>query len=135
MAVSLFGGWLSDKILLKRRKPTMLFTALMTAVMMAVLINLPEDPTLVSVGLFMTGLLLNVGWPAFTAYPKGLTTGSTYPVAISLVNSGGNLGGFFSPMIAGALLDQLHSFDFVFIYFGIAAILGFLIILTLEEPV
>lgn len=132
---SLFGGWLSDKILLKRRKPTMLFTALMTAVMMAVLINLPEDPTLVSVGLFMTGLLLNVGWPAFTAYPMGLTTGSTYPVAISLVNSGGNLGGFFSPMIAGALLDQLHSFDFVFIYFGIAAILGFLIILTLEEPV
>ena len=132
---SILGGWISDKLLHKRRKPTMLLTALSTCLMMAVMVNLPENSTAVSAALFMTGFLLNVGWPAFTAYPMGLTTGSTYPIAIALVNSGGNLGGFFSPMIAGALLDKFQTYDFVFTYFGLAAIIGFLIILTLDEPV
>ncbi len=132
---SIVGGWLSDKVLLKRRKPTMLFTALLTAGMMVVLIQLPQSVPLTSLALFMTGFLLNVGWPAFTAYPMGLATGSTYPIAIALVNSGGNLGGFFSPMIAGLLLDNFKSFTSVFAYFGAAALLGFFVILTLDEPV
>jgi sugar phosphate permease len=132
---SIVGGWLSDKVLLKRRKPTMLFTALFTAFMMVILTQLPQSVPLTSLALFMTGFLLNVGWPAFTAYPMGLATGSTYPIAIALVNSGGNLGGFFSPMIAGLLLDSFKSFTFVFCYFGVAALLGFFVILTLDEPV
>ncbi len=132
---SMFGGWVSDRLLLKRRKPTMLFTALTTTGMMVVLINLPQDAGVVSIALFLTGFLLNVGWPAFTAYPMGVATGETYPVAIALVNSGGNLGGFFSPMIAGLLLDSFKSFDYVFAYFGVAAFLGFLLILSLDEPV
>lgn len=132
---SLVGGWISDRLLLKRRKPTMLLTALSTAVMMAVLINLPQNSTAVAISLFMVGFLLNIGWPAFTAYPMGLTTRTTYPVAISLVNSGGNLGGFFSPMIAGLLLDSFNSFNMVFVYFGVAAIIGFFVILSLDEPI
>lgn len=132
---SLVGGWLSDKVLLKRRKPTMLLTALSTAIMMIVLVNLPQNPYIVALALFMTGFLLNVGWPAFTAYPMGLATGKTYPVAIAVVNSGGNLGGFFSPMIAGLLLDKFSAFSYVFAYFGVAAIIGFFIILTLDEPI
>lgn len=132
---SILGGWISDRLLHKRRKPTMLLTALSTCLMMIVMVNLPESSTAVATALFMTGFLLNVGWPAFTAYPMGLTTGSTYPIAIALVNSGGNLGGFFSPMIAGALLDKFQNYDFVFTYFGLAAIIGFIIILTLDEPV
>ena len=132
---AIVGGWLSDKIFLKRRKPTMMITTLSTAIMMAVLINIPNNANLVALALFMTGFLINVGWPAFTAYPMGLASGRTYPVAISLVNTGGNLGGFFSPMIAGALLDQFSSFTHVFIYFGIAAALAFAILLTLDEPV
>jgi len=103
--------------------------------MMVVLINLPQDPNAVAIALFMTGFLINVGWPAFTAYPMGLATGATYPVAIALVNSGGNLGGFFSPMIAGLLLDSFNSFTNVFVYFGVAAALSLLILFTIDEPV
>ena len=65
----------------------------------------------------------------------GLATGSTYPVAIALVNSGGNLGGFFSPMIAGLLLDSFSSFTNVFVYFGICAALSLMILFTIDEPV
>jgi sugar phosphate permease len=132
---SIVGGWISDKLLFKRRKPTMLLTALSTGLMMIVMVNLPDNSMAVSMALFTTGFLLNVGWPAFTAYPMGLTTGNTYPIAIALINSGGNLGGFFSPMIAGALLDSFKNYDYVFTYFGIAAVLGFILILTLDEPV
>jgi sugar phosphate permease len=132
---SIVGGWLSDKIFIKRRKPTMIITTLSTAIMMVVLINIPNDPNAVALALFMTGFLINVGWPAFTAYPMGLASKQTYPVAISLVNTGGNLGGFFSPMIVGLLLDKFSSFSNVFIYFGVAAALAFIILLTLDEPV
>lgn len=132
---SLVGGWISDKLLQKRRKPTMLLTAFSTAVMMLIMIHIPQNPNAVALGLFMVGFFINVGWPAFTAYPMGLTTGSTYPIAISLVNTGGNLGGFFSPMIAGLLLDSFNSFNMVFAYFGVAAIIGFLLILTIDEPI
>ena len=113
----------------------MLITALATCIMMIILINVPENVMLVAFTLFMVGFMINVGWPAFTAYPMGLTTKETYPTAIALVNSGGNLGGFFSPMIAGALLDMFHNYNIVFSYFAISAIIGFLLIMTLVEPV
>ncbi|AKX93228.1 MFS transporter [Moorella thermoacetica] len=132
---SIIGGWLSDKVFLKRRKPTMIITALTTAIMMVVIISLPQNVFAVSIGLFMTGFLLNIGWPAFTAYPMGVTNANSYPVAIALVNSGGNLGGFFSPMIVGALLDAFKSYNAAFLYFGLCAIIGFILILTLDEPI
>ncbi len=57
----------------------------------------------------------------------------TYPIASSIINSGGNLGGFVSPMVAGFLLDATGSFNSVFIYFGTCAAIGLIIILTLDE--
>ena len=38
-------------------------------------------------------------------------------------------------MIAGALLDMFKSYNVVFSYFAISAIIGFLIIMTLADPV
>lgn len=131
---AIFGGWISDKIFLKRRKPTMLITALATAIMMVILINCPENVTLMGVCLFMTGLCLNIGWPAFTAYLMNLTKRETYPVAIAVVNSGGNLGGFFSPMIIGLLLDAFGNYNLAFMYFVVVLVIAFFLILSLVEP-
>lgn len=133
---AILGGFLSDKVFEKRRKPTMLITATAAADMMFVIINIPDitERLLLSV-LGLAGFFLNIGWPAFTAYPMGLTTRDTYPVAIATVNSGGNLGGFFSPMIVGAILDTTNSYNLVFGYFGFLLILEFLIILSLKEPI
>lgn len=132
---ALAGGWFSDKVLAKRRKPTMWVTGIATAIMMFVLINIPENSTLLFIALFLAGGLLHVGWPAFTAYPMGLTTGKTYPVAISILNTGGNMGGFFSPLIAGYLLDTYKSYDTVFFFFAGCAILCWLINCTIDEPI
>ncbi|MDU4665182.1 MAG: hypothetical protein E6Y37_21585, partial [Enterobacter hormaechei] len=38
------------------------------------------------------------------------------------------------PMLAGYLLDKTGSFNSVFIYFGICAAIGLIMIMLLEEP-
>ncbi len=63
----------------------------------------------------------------------GVADNNNYPIAISVVNSGGNLGGFVSPMMAGLLLDMTGKFA-VFSYFGICAVIGLIMILLLDEP-
>ena len=131
---ALLGGVISDKLFLKRRKPTMLVTAIATAIMMLVVMNIPDNATLVSLSLGLAGFFLNIGWPAFTAYPMGLTNRNTFPVAIATVNSGGNLGGFFSPMIVGAILDATGNYNIAFGFFAVLLVLGFIIITTLKEP-
>lgn len=131
---SIFGGWISDNIFGRRRKPTMIFTALATILMMVVMIHVPQSTAMVAGALFMVGLLLNIGWPSFTAYPMGVVDRKNYPIAISLVNSGGNLGGFVSPMAAGYLLDKTGQFSSVFTYFGICAVIGLVLLLIIDEP-
>jgi sugar phosphate permease len=132
---AILGGLLSDKVFLNRRKPTMLITAIAAACMMFVVINIPDNGVLVALSLGLAGFFLNIGWPAFTAYPMGLTNRDTYPVAIATVNSGGNLGGFFSPMIVGAILDATGNYNIAFSFFGVMLVIGFFVILTLKEPV
>ncbi|STR46323.1 D-glucarate permease [Klebsiella oxytoca] len=112
----------------------MMFTAISTVVMMLIMLNIPASTLAVCIGLFFVGFCLNIGWPAFTAYGMAVSDSKTYPIASSIINSGGNLGGFVAPMAAGFLLDQTGSFNSVFTYFGICAAIGLLVILFLDEP-
>jgi len=112
----------------------MLLGAVATMGMMAALIGAPADKTIVAFLLLLTGFALSVGYPLYTAYPMGLATPKTYPLASSIVNSGGNLGGFLSPMLAGYLLDQF-GYNAVFTYFGVCAALCLIVVLTMEEPI
>jgi len=113
----------------------MLFGPLSLLVMMYILIHAPNDAATLAIILFLTGGFLNMAWPMYFAYPMGITTGKTYPTAISIVTSVGNMGGFFSPMIGGHLLDVYQSFNVVFIFLGVCAFLSFLMALTIEEPI
>lgn len=66
------------------------------------LVYAPNDLLSVSLLLFGTGFLLNIGYSSFS--PMGLTTRTTYPVAASVVNSAGQAGGAMAPLITGLLL-------------------------------
>ncbi|VTP75818.1 Uncharacterised protein [Leclercia adecarboxylata] len=48
----IFGGYVSDKLLGRRRKPTMMFTAISTVVMMIIMLNIPQSTVAVCIGLF-----------------------------------------------------------------------------------
>lgn len=127
------GGWLSDKILQRRRKPTMMISAVATCLMMIALVYAPNDLLSVSLLLFGTGFLLNIGYSSFSVYSMGLTTRSTYPVAASLVNSAGQAGGAMAPLITGLLLDS-YSWTAVFIFLGVCSLAALVFVLSIAEP-
>lgn len=83
--------------------------------------------------LFLTGFCLNIGWSTFTSYAMNVTTTRTYPFAISIINSGGNLGGFFAPMIVGALLDATGSYNIAFSYYVAVLVIAFILMFSITE--
>jgi sugar phosphate permease len=130
---NVLGGWLSDNLLGKRRKPTMMISAVATCVMMLAMIYAPGSALVVSLLLFLAGFLLNVGYSSFSVYSMGLTTPKTYPVAASLVNSTGQVGGALAPLIAGILLDS-YDWNMVFVFLAACSIGALLFIVMMVEP-
>ncbi|HDS1735608.1 MFS transporter [Pseudomonas sp. BP8] len=131
---NLLGGILSDRVLGKRRKPGMMLSALATAGMMYALINSPNDPLLYAGLMFLTGTLISVGYSSYMVYPMGLASKKVFPVASSIVNTGGQLGGAAAPFLVGLLLDS-YGWSQVFLCMAIASFVSFLILLTIKEPV
>jgi MFS transporter, ACS family, glucarate transporter len=131
---NMIGGWLSDNVFGKRRKPLMLITALATSIAMYSLIYSPEDPYLLGGLLFVSGLILSLGFSGFVVYPMGLATKEKFPIATSITNTLGQLGGFCAPLLVGMLLDK-YNWDIVFTTLAGGCIICFLIVLTLVEPV
>lgn len=128
------GGWLSDNVLGKRRKPLMMVSALSTTVMMYSLVYAPADPYLLALLLFSTGLLLALGYSAFAVYPMGRANKEAYPVAWSIVNTGGQLGGAAAPLIVGMILDKFN-WDAVFASLAVGSFICLMIVSTIIEPV
>ncbi|MHB2242498.1 MFS transporter [Pseudomonas monsensis] len=131
---NLLGGILSDRVLGKRRKPGMMLSALATVGTMYALINSPNDPTLYAALLFLTGTLISIGYSSYMVYPMGLATKKTFPIASSIVNMGGQLGGAAAPFLVGLLLDN-YGWSQVFLFMAISSFASFLVLLTIAEPV
>jgi sugar phosphate permease len=130
---NLLGGLFSDRVVGKRRKPTIIITTLSSVFMMYALIHAPNQPLALAVLLFFTGLLLNLGYSSFTVYPAGLTTKEAYPLAVSVVNTGGQAGGAALPFITGLLLDA-YSWDAVFLFLAASSLVALAVIAFVVEP-
>ena len=59
------GGWISDRYLNKRRKPLMMVTAFSASIMMYSLVYAPNDPVLLALMLFISGVFFSLGYSAF----------------------------------------------------------------------
>lgn len=134
MAGNIIGGWLSDRVFGGRRKPVMLITTASTVVMMYLLIYSPNEPALLAAVLFATGVLLNLGYSTFLAYPMGLVSKDRCPFAASIVNTAGSLGGAFAPFVVGLLLDR-YDWDSVFLFLSSSSMITFFILLAMIEPI
>lgn len=130
---NLFGGLLSDRLLGGRRKPTMLLSCAFTIAMMYSLTAAPNQPILLSALLFATGFLLSIGLSAFTIYPARLTSRKAFPLALGVINTGGQLGGAVFPLITGVLLDG-YGWDIVFHALALGSALAFVVLLFAAEP-
>lgn len=130
---NMIGGWCSDRILDKRRKPLMMLSAIATVIMMVILINAPDNAMILGPLLLLTGILFNLGFSAYMVYPMALTTKEVFPVAGALINTGGQLGGAVCPLVAGFLLDH-YTWGHVFGFMAIGAFLCLLVLCTITEP-
>ena len=130
---NIVGGWMSDRLFDRRRKPGMLFSALATTGMMYALINAPADPTWYGLVLFATGMLLSIGFSAYTAYPMMRAAKPVFSVASSLVNMGGQFGGACAPLLVGLLLDS-YGWNYVFGFMAFGSLVSFVIVATIKEP-
>ncbi len=128
------GGWASDRFWGGRRKPMIFLTAIAAVIMMYLLANAPASSIVLGILLFFNGLAMSSSMPVYMSYPMGLTTRRTFPTAMGMVSTAGSLGGFFSPMIAGYLLDVFKSFSSVFYFFTFAMAMTFVFALTMVEP-
>lgn len=131
---NLVGGWLSDNVFGKRRKPLMMFTCITASVMMFSLISSPADPFLLGLLLFTTGFFVALGFSAFTVYPMGLVTKEQFSIATSITNTLGQLGGFCTPLAIGMILDNFN-WDYVFGALAVGCLICFVIVSTIVEPV
>jgi len=131
---NILGGLLSDRFLGKRRKPGMMISALATVGMMLALINSPANPLLYAALIFLTGMLLSIGYSAYMAYPMAFVAKAKFPVANAIVNMAGQLGGAATPFITGVLLDN-YGWNSVFGFMASISALTLILLLTISEPI
>ncbi|WP_395280591.1 MFS transporter [Enterobacter cloacae] len=131
---NLLGGVLSDRLFKGRRKPVMFITSASTVIMMYVLINTPTIPVVIAGLFFLTGVLLNIGYSTFLVYPMGLAVKQKVPLAASVVNTVGSVGGAVSPFVVGVILDN-YGWDQVFLFLSICSFVTLCLLMTMIEPV
>ena len=130
---NLLGGFISDRLLDKRRKPMMMLGAFGTIMMMIALIYAPNNAFYLGFTLLMAGLMVGIGFAGYSVYPMGLASKATYPVAFGIVNSVGQIGGACAPLFVGMLLDA-YSWNSVFLYMAGSGVLCLTALATIDEP-
>lgn len=131
---NLVGGVISDRLLGGRRKPTMILSAAFTIIMTYTLTAAPNEAMLLALLLFLTGFLLSLGISAFLVYPTRLTTRQTYPFAVALLNTCGQMGLAFFPLITGVILDHF-DWGAVFPFLSASSLVTLILMFTMIEPV
>jgi ACS family tartrate transporter-like MFS transporter len=76
---------------------------------------------------------LNCYLPVFWTLPTRFLAGSAAAASIGLINSVGNLGGFFGPYVTGYINTATGSFYGGMIYLCCSAVAGSLVILSLRQ--
>lgn len=69
----------------------------------------------------------------FWAIPPSFLTGAAAGGAIALINSIGNLGGFFGPYVVGYIKDVTGSFNTSMIFLGVSMVIGSSIVVFLVK--
>ncbi|MCI2257029.1 MFS transporter [Domibacillus sp. PGB-M46] len=132
MVIMIFVGNHSDKKNERRWHVAICLT--ISAISMVASSYIAETSIILSF-VFLTVALCGAfgAYSPFWAIPPSFLTGAAAGGAIALINSVGNLGGFFGPYIVGYIKDATGSFHNGMIFLGASMIIGSLIILFLVK--
>lgn len=128
MVVMLLVSSHSDKK--KERRWHVASCLLVSALGLIIAANVADVSIWLSFGLLTIALCGAFGaFSPFWSIPPSFITGAAAGGAIALINSVGNLGGFFGPYLVGFLKDLTGSFNVAVAMLGISMIIGACIIL------
>ena len=132
---SLVGGWVVDHWLGGNPLPVMRWGSLFTSFSLYGFAEAPAGMGWTLGTLLVVGFFLGLTPLGFMTYPIRLASRRVYPLGVSFMNSGGNIGGFLSSVVAGMLLDRFASYSAVFYYFIACGVAATLLSLFVRTPV
>jgi MFS transporter, ACS family, tartrate transporter len=124
-------GWSSDRTK-ERRWHTALPLLIGTLGLFATVAT--QQSLVLSVAMFCLAAIGLYGYlPSFWTLPTRLLTESAAAMAIGLINSFGNLGGFVGPYVVGYLKDKTHSGTSGMLYLAASAFAATIIVVSLPN--
>ena len=132
MGAMIFVGNHSDK---KNERRWHVATCLIISALAMIASSYIAETSIILSFVFLTVALCGAfgAYSPFWAIPPSFLTGAAAGGAIALINSIGNLGGFFGPYIVGYIKDSTGSFHNGMVFLGISMIIGALIIVFLVK--
>ncbi len=125
-----FNGWSSDRTQERRWHTALPILFGATGLLFSALLE--QTPAIAIAMLCVACAGLTCYLPIFWTLPTRFLTGSAAAASIGLINSVGNLGGFFGPYITGYINTATGSFYGGMIYLCCSAVAASLVILTLR---
>ena len=131
---SLCTGWLVGKYFHHREPQVILICALVSA---AAILGIFHTTTAVSASilLFVGEIFLMATFVTAFTLPMKRLPENIMGSAIGLINTGGTLGGFVSPVVIGYLVGKSHSYESAFIFLSLAMVCaGVAIVPLIKKP-
>lgn len=131
LAAMLVVGWRSDRTGERRWHTSLSLVAVSLGLLMSAMVN---QRAALAVAMFcVAGAGLYSYLPGFWALPTAFLTESAAAVAVGLINSVGNLGGFVGPYVVGYLTETTGSFYAGVIYLSCSALASACLILCVRH--
>jgi nitrate/nitrite transporter NarK len=92
-----------------------------------------NDPTLKMISLCVGAFGVFAVLPVFWTLPTAFLSGAAAAAGIAVINSVGNLAGFFGPFVMGWLKDETGSFGAGLCAIAACAVIGMLVVLALRH--
>ena len=129
MMSMLLNGWWSDR---SGDRVMHIVVPLLITMSGALLAAITRDPAIVVVGMSLVIIGHNSMMPAFWCLPSLFLSGVGAAAGIALINSLGNLGGFFGPNLLGTVKTAAGSYDAAFFVIAGLAFIAVLVSLRVR---
>ena len=115
-------GWSSDRTRERRWHTALSMIAVSVGIFLAVILR---DRLALSIAMFCIAAAgLNAYLPGFWSLPTSFLSGTAAAASIGLINSIGNLGGYFGPYLVGLLSTLTGSFVGGLLYLSLSALVA-----------
>jgi sugar phosphate permease len=123
-------GWSSDRTRERRWHTALPMLALSLGLGLSVLV---QDSIPLTISMFSIAAVGMYGYiPCFWSLPTSLLSGTAAAACIGLINSIGNLGGYFGPRIVGKLVTTTHSFVSGILFLSLSALIAAVLVLSIR---